>query len=41
MTYPPGNPGYPPAQSPGSYGAPAATSFAKSEDAEQATSSTT
>jgi hypothetical protein len=34
MTYPPGNPGYPPAQSPGSYGAPAATSFAKSEDAD-------
>jgi hypothetical protein len=34
MTYPPGNPGYPPAQSPGSYGAPAASSFAKSEDAE-------
>jgi hypothetical protein len=34
MTYPPGNPGYPPAQSPGSYGAAASTSFAKSEDAE-------
>jgi hypothetical protein len=34
MTYPPGNPGYPPAQSPGSYGAPAASSFAKSGDAE-------
>ncbi len=34
MTYPPGNPGYPPAQSPASYGAPASTSFAKSEDAE-------
>jgi Family of unknown function (DUF5336) len=34
MTYPPGNPGYPPAQSPGSYGAPAASSFAKPEDAE-------
>ena len=34
MTYPPGNPGYPPAQSPGSYGAPAASSFAKSEGAE-------
>ncbi|WIM85837.1 DUF5336 domain-containing protein [Candidatus Mycobacterium wuenschmannii] len=34
MTYPPGNPGYPPAQSPGSYGAPAASSFAKSEDAD-------
>ena len=34
MTYPPGNPGYPPAQSPGSYGAPGASSFAKSEGAE-------
>lgn len=34
MTYPPGNPGYPPAQSPGSYGAPAASSFGKSEGAE-------
>ena len=34
MTYPPGNPGYPPAQSPGSYGAPGSTSFAKSADAE-------
>jgi hypothetical protein len=34
MTYPPGNPGYPPAQSPGSFGAPAATSFAKSEGAD-------
>ena len=34
MTYPPGNPGYPPAQSPASYGAPASPSFAKSEDAE-------
>ena len=34
MTYPPGNPGYPPAQSPGSYGAPAASSFAKSGDAD-------
>jgi hypothetical protein len=34
MTYPPGNPGYPPAQSPGSYGAPAASSFAKPEGAE-------
>ena len=34
MTYPPGNPGYPPAQSPGSYGAPAASSFGKSENAD-------
>src|ERR1700712_1219291 len=34
MTYPPGNPGYPPAQSPGSYGAPAPSSFAKSGDAD-------
>jgi hypothetical protein len=34
MTYPPGNPGYPPAQSPGSYGAPAASSFAKTGDAD-------
>jgi hypothetical protein len=34
MTYPPGNPGYPPAQSPGSYGAPAASSFAKPEGAD-------
>jgi Family of unknown function (DUF5336) len=34
MTYPPGSPGYPSAQSPGSYGAPAAPSFTKSEDGE-------
>lgn len=34
MTYPPGNPGYPPAQSPGSYRGPASTSFARSEDTE-------
>ena len=34
MTYPPGNPGYPPAQSPGSYGASAASSFGKSEDSD-------
>ena len=34
MTYPPGSPGYPPAQSPGSYGPPAAPSFAKSDDGE-------
>ncbi len=34
MTYPPGSPGYPPAQSTGSYGAPAAPSFAKSDDGE-------
>ena len=33
MSYPPGNPGYPPAQSPGSYGAPAGSSFAKTGDA--------
>ena len=33
MTYPPGNPGYPPAQSAGSY-AGAAPSFAKSDDGE-------
>jgi Family of unknown function (DUF5336) len=32
MTYPPGNSGYPPAQSSGSYGAPAAPSF-KADDA--------
>jgi Family of unknown function (DUF5336) len=31
MTYPPGSPGYPPAQSPGSYGA-STPSFAKSDD---------
>lgn len=34
MTYPPGSPGYPPAQSAGSYGAPAAPSFTKSDDGE-------
>jgi len=34
MTYPPGNPGYQPAQSPGSYGATAAPSFTKSGDSE-------
>src|ERR1700689_1605005 len=34
MTYPPGNPGYPPAQSPGSYAAPAATSFNKGDEGE-------
>ncbi|HEY1840783.1 MAG TPA: DUF5336 domain-containing protein [Mycobacterium sp.] len=34
MTYPPGSPGYPPAQSPGSYGAPAAPSFTKADDGE-------
>jgi hypothetical protein len=34
MTYPPGNPGYQPAQSPGSYGATAAPSFTKSGDGE-------
>jgi hypothetical protein len=34
MTYPPGNPGYQPAQSPGSYGAAAAPSFTKSGDSE-------
>jgi hypothetical protein len=33
MTYPPGSTGYPPAQSPGSYGA-STPSFAKSEDGE-------
>jgi Family of unknown function (DUF5336) len=32
MTYPPGSPGYPPAQSPGGYGAPSTPSFAKSDD---------
>jgi Family of unknown function (DUF5336) len=31
MTYPPGNSGYPPAQSSGSYGAPAAPSFNKAD----------
>ena len=34
MTYPPGSPGYPPAQSPGSYGAAATPSFTKSDDGE-------
>jgi len=34
MTYPPGSPGYPPAQSSGSYGAPAAPSFNKADDGE-------
>jgi hypothetical protein len=34
MTYPPGNSGYPPAQSSGSYGAPAASSFNKAGDGE-------
>lgn len=34
MTYPPGNPGYPPAQSPGSYGAPASSSSTNSESSE-------
>jgi hypothetical protein len=34
MTYPPGSPGYPSAQSPGSYGASSTPSFAKSEDGE-------
>src|SRR3984885_12371488 len=34
MTYPPGTPGYPPAQSPSSYGAPATPSFTKSDDGE-------
>ncbi len=32
MTYPPGSPGYPPAQSPGAYGASSTPSFAKSDD---------
>ncbi len=32
MTYPPGNPGYPPAQSSGSYGAPSPSSFNKADD---------
>jgi Family of unknown function (DUF5336) len=31
MTYPPGSPGYPPAQSPGSYGGSSTPSFAKSD----------
>ncbi|MGB6511631.1 MAG: DUF5336 domain-containing protein [Mycobacterium sp.] len=34
MTYPPGNPGYPPAQSPASYGGTATPSFTKSGDGE-------
>ncbi|HEY2448071.1 MAG TPA: DUF5336 domain-containing protein [Mycobacterium sp.] len=34
MTYPPGSPGYPPAQSPGSYGSTATPSFTKSSDGE-------
>jgi len=34
MTYPPGNPGYPPAQSPASYGATATPSFTKSDNGE-------
>lgn len=34
MTYPPGSPGYPPAQSPGGYGASATPSFSKSDDGE-------
>jgi hypothetical protein len=34
MTYPPGNSGYSPAQSSGSYGAPAAPSFNKADDGE-------
>jgi Family of unknown function (DUF5336) len=34
MTYQPGSPGYPPAQSPGSYPASSTTSFAKSDDGE-------
>ncbi len=34
MTYPPSSPGYPPAQSPGSYGASSASSFTKSDDGE-------
>jgi hypothetical protein len=34
MTYPPGSPGYPPAQSPGSYAAPAAPSFNKGDEGE-------
>ena len=32
MTYPPGSPGYPPAQSPGSYAAPAAPSANKGDE---------
>jgi Family of unknown function (DUF5336) len=34
MTYSPGSPGYPPAQSPGGYGGSATPSFAKSNDGE-------
>ena len=34
MTYPPGSPGYPPAQSPGTYGASSTPSFTKSDDGE-------
>lgn len=34
MTYPPSSPGYPPAQSPGSYGGSSTPSFAKSDDGE-------
>src|SRR6202048_2094039 len=34
MTSPPGNPGYPPTQSPGSYAAPAAPSFNKGDEGE-------
>ena len=34
MTYPPGSPGYPPAQSSGSYAAPAAPSFNKGDEGE-------
>ncbi len=34
MTYPPGSPGYPPAQSPGGYGSSSAPSFSKSDDGE-------
>ena len=41
MTYPPGSPGYPPAQSPGSYGAPAAPSFAEARGRRKQSASTT
>src|SRR5271170_5213828 len=34
MTYSPGSPGYPPAQSPGGYGASSTPSFTKSDDGE-------
>jgi hypothetical protein len=34
MTYPPSSPGYPPVQSPGSYGASSTSSFTKSDDGE-------